>query len=357
MPIRLHWAEHWKADRRFKNESYQMTTTYTEAEEIQVILGKAHHVVIMQADNPDGDSLGSALALEQILSDMGKEPYLYCGVHIPDYLHHLPGWDRVSDEFPVQFDATLIVDTSADSLFSVFNDSAARSLITKKPCVIIDHHDIEPTIPYATVALVPQAVATGEVIYELAGQLNWPLNIQAKNMLAASIMSDSLGLVSEGTTGRSIHIIAELVDSGVSLAELENNRRELMKKSAELTAYKGQLLQRLEYFADGRICLVHIPWDEIERYSHAYNPSMLVLDEMRLTTGVDVAIAFKTYSAGKITAKIRCNFKKTIAADLAKHFGGGGHPYASGFKIEDGRSYEEIKKECIGIATGLLDAS
>jgi phosphoesterase RecJ-like protein len=331
------------------------TPQYPEANQIAAILDAAHHVVIMQADNPDGDSLGSALALEQILGDLGKEPYLYCGVHIPDYLHHLIGWDRVSDELPATIDATIIVDTSADSLFGVLNNTTARASVASKPCIIIDHHNVVPDIPYASVILSPTAVATGEVIYELASQLGWSMNMEAKKMLAASIMSDSLGLTTESTSGRSIHVIGELVEAGVSIAELENNRRELMRKSAEITAYKGQLLQRVEYHSEGRIALIHIPWAEIERYSHAYNPSMLVMDDMRFTIGVDIAIAFKTYNGGKITAKIRCNYGKAIAADLAKHFGGGGHPYASGFKIEDGRSYEAVKKECLEVAAELLD--
>src|SRR6266508_434019 len=91
--------------------------TYPEAKQIGEILDAAQRVVVLQADNPDGDSLGSALALEQILGDMGKEPILYCGVDIPSYLRYLPGWDRVTRDLPGQFDASIIVDTGADSLF------------------------------------------------------------------------------------------------------------------------------------------------------------------------------------------------------------------------------------------------
>ncbi|HSH18219.1 MAG TPA: DHH family phosphoesterase [Candidatus Saccharimonadales bacterium] len=329
--------------------------SYPEIEQIATLLADARRVVIMQADNPDADSLGSALALEQILGDMGKEPYLYCGVHIPDYLHYLPGWDRVSNELPIAFDLTIIVDTSADSLFGTLNATTERLLVGKKPCIVIDHHAVEPDIPYASVICNPTAVATGEVLYELAAQLDWPLNLAAQRNLLAAIMADSLGLTSEGTSARSIHIVGELVEGGVSIAALEHNRRELMRKSADLTAYKGELLQRIEYFAGGRISVVHIPWPEIERYSHAYNPPMLVMDDMRFTTGVDVAIAFKTYNDGKVTGKIRCNYGSAIAGDMAKHFGGGGHPYASGFKITDGRPYADIKKECIEVAGRLLD--
>jgi phosphoesterase RecJ-like protein len=128
----------------------------------------------------------------------------------------------------------------------------------------------------------------------------------------------------------------------------------LMRKSPELVKYKGELLQRITYHADNRLALVWIPWKEIEAYSPSYNPSMLVMEDMRMTTGVKVAVAFKIYKDGKVTGKIRCNQDAPIAAKLAEHFGGGGHPYASGFKTQDGRPFNEVKSECISYVTELL---
>ncbi len=325
------------------------------SEKIQDLLKSAKNVVIIQADNPDGDSLASALALEQIIGDMGKEPFLYCGVDMPGYLHYLPGWDRVSKDLPGQFDLSIIVDTSVISLLESLERSGQKSWVATKPCIVLDHHDVEATIPFATTVLNQPAVATGEIIYELAKNNSWPLNKTAKDMLAISIMSDSLGLMTDGTTARSIHIIAELVEAGVKLAELEDARRLMMRKTPELVRYKGQLLQRVEYYYDNHIAIITIPWKEIEHYSPIYNPTMLVLDDMRMTEDTDVAIGFKVYPDGKVTAKIRCNYSKAIANDLAQHFGGGGHAYASGFKVTDGRGYEEIKSETITKATELLD--
>ncbi|MEI7683058.1 MAG: DHH family phosphoesterase [Candidatus Saccharibacteria bacterium] len=328
-------------------------TEYPEAAEIAGILKNAKSVVILQADNPDGDSLASALALEQILSDMDKEPFLYCGIDIPSYLHHLSGWSRVSKDIPHKFDASIIVDTSSDDLFESLKKTNLRKSIANKPCIVLDHHPVEAGIPFATVTCNKNVVATGELIYELAHQLNWPISLAAKELIATSIMSDSLGLVSEGTSSRSIQVISELVENGVSLAKAEAARRELMRKSPELTRYKGQLLQRIEYY--DRIATITIPWEEIHKYSPLYNPSMLVIDDMRLTEGVDVAIAFKVYRDGKITGKIRTNFNKGIANDLAFNFGGGGHRYASGFKINDGQLIKDVINESVKIANQLLD--
>jgi phosphoesterase RecJ-like protein len=328
---------------------------YPESTQIREIVLKSQKILIIQADNPDADSLSSTLALEHILGDMGHEVFLYCGVDLPSYLHYLPGFDRVSSELPNNFDASIIVDTSSDSLLEQLDRHGHKGWIASKPSIILDHHATEPTINFATVICNHKAVSTTEVIYELTKQLDWSLNVGAKNLIAIGILSDSLGLMSSSTTSRSIHIIAELVEAGVDLPEIDNARRETLKRDSELIHYKGRLLERVEFYADERIAMVTIPWEEIEQYSPLYNPSMLVIDDMRLAKNTDIAIAFKIYKDGKVTAKIRANYGRAIADKLAEHFGGGGHPYAAGFKITNGKSYEDIKTETIKVAAKLLD--
>ncbi len=329
---------------------------YDQAQQIDEIIESAKTIVIIQANNPDGDSLASSLALEQILHDLGKEPHMYCGMGIPTYLRYLPGWDRVEKDIPNSFDASIIVDCSSRSLLESADKSGQLAWVASKPTIIIDHHDAPNTIDFAkTVLNRPDAVSTGEVIYELAKQLGWTLAPNALDMIAISVLADSLGLMSQGTSARSIHIIAELVENGVNLAELDNARRELMRKSVDLVRYKADLLNRIEYHNDNRIATVDIPWNEIEKFSNAYNPSMLVIDDMRLTEGTEIAIAFKEYRDKKVTAKIRANYGHPVAGKLAELFGGGGHPYAAGFKVLDGRPLNEIKSECIKLANELLD--
>ena len=330
-------------------------TRYPETAEIEAILKDTKHLVVVQADNPDADSLASALALEQTLGDLGKDVSLYCGVDLPSYLKYMPGSDRVTNELPNQFDISIIVDTSSLALLEQLALNGHKGWLASKPCIIIDHHATEPTIDFANVVLVHPAVATAEIVYELCQQAGWALNQTAKELLAMGILSDSLGLTSEATTARSIHIIAELVEGGVKLAEIENARRETMRREPELIHYKGRLLERVEFYDGDRVAVLTIPWEENEKYSPLYNPPMLVIDDMRLAKGTDVAICFKVYRDGKITGKIRCNFGKGIADKLGEHFGGGGHPYAAGFKLQDGRRFEDVKVECIKKASELLN--
>jgi phosphoesterase RecJ-like protein len=331
--------------------------SYPEAEQIAAFIHNLKSVLIIQADNPDGDSLASALALEAIMSELGIEPLLYCAVDMPAHLHYLHGWDRVSRELPASFDGSIIVDTSSISLLEHLQQSGEISTIKHKPLLIIDHHtDSGSSIDFATISCLKPAVSTGEIIYELATQLSWPLPDDASAAIAVSILSDSLGLMTVATTARTIHIIAELVAGGVNLPQLETARRDMMRKSPALVHYKGELLQRVRYHADDRVATLIIPWAEIEHYSALYNPSVLALDEMRLTENTAIAIAFKVYKDGKITGKLRANYGTPIATKLAEHFGGGGHPYASGFKIVDGRSIADVEAECVTVATELLDS-
>ena len=73
----------------------------------QQLIQSADNIVIIQAENPDGDSLGSSLALEEVLSDLGKTVTLYCPVDIPKYLRYIRGWDRVVGDFPARADLAI----------------------------------------------------------------------------------------------------------------------------------------------------------------------------------------------------------------------------------------------------------
>ena len=325
--------------------------------EIGQLFKEATSIVIIQADNPDGDSLASALALEQICEDLGKNSYLYCAVDVPDYLKHLSGWDRVSNEIPPNFDFSIIVDTSANVLLEKLNSSHYCHWVSARPVVVLDHHsDVECDIPYASIVINDNsAVATGEVIYHLAKELDWVLNLQANTHIASSILSDSLGLSSEGTTSETYRIMADLIDNGVDRPALEDARRALNKMPEVIYRYKAKLIERTELYADGKIALVSVPNDEIMTYSPLFNPAPLIQNDMLQTEGVAIAIVLKHYNSGKVTGSIRCGYGVTIAADLAQNFGGGGHAYASGFKIDKADSFSNVKAECIRLATDLLN--
>jgi phosphoesterase RecJ-like protein len=314
-------------------------------ESAKQLIDSAQKIMVIQAENPDGDSLGSALALEEILSDLGKDVHLYCDVEVPKYLHYVNGWDRVTQDFDTSVDLAIIVDTTSETLISkALEINGARHFLESHPVLVIDHHtETEVTLQFDHTILAEEAVATSEIIYKLAAQFEWKITPQAAEDMLIAIMSDSLGLTTQNVTPQTFHVVGELVALGAHNSVIEERRREYMKKSPEILAYKGRLLERIEYSLDGQLATVHIPWEEIAEFSDQYNPSVLVLDEMRLVIGVKIAIAFKTYPDGKLTGKIRSNLP--IAEQVAGFFGGGGHKYASGFRVFE--SYDKIMTELI----------
>jgi len=308
-------------------------------------LNDAQKIVIIQAENPDGDSLGSSLALEELLSEAGKDVKLYCAIDIPKYMHYIKGWDRVEQDWPTDREVAIIVDTQAEALIQqALAQPGVRHFLESHPVIILDHHETAGDLPFETVTVVdPKAVATSELLYRLAKAAGWNITPDAAESMFISIQADSLGLTTPSTTADSYQVAADLVMLGANPAEVENRRREYMKKPADILKYKGELIERIEYFADGKLAIVHIPWEDIAEYSDRYNPSVLVLEEMRMVEGVEVAVAIKTYPDGKLTGKIRVNMP--IADVIAGYFGGGGHAYAAGFKVFE--SYDTIINELI----------
>lgn len=308
------------------------------------LISEATKIVVVQGENPDGDSLGSSLALEELLSQQGKTVTMYCATDIPKYMRYTKGWDRVESVFPTDADLAIIVDTSSDILISkALETPGVRAFFESHPVLVIDHHTTPSTLSFDHTSLIVDAVATGEALYGLAEAAEWSVSAQAAEDMLIAIMSDSLGLTTQNVTPNSFFVASKLVECGASPAEIENRRREFMKKSPEILAYKGELISRIEYFLEGKLALIHIPWDEIKQYSDQYNPSVLVLDEMRLVEGVEIGVAVKTYPDGKLTGKIRSNIP--IAEEVAGYFGGGGHQYAAGFRVYE--SYDTIIKELL----------
>ncbi len=312
---------------------------YNEAKQL---IAEAQKIIVIQAENPDGDSLASALALEDLLAD--KDVVLYCPVEIPKYLRYIPGWDRVVGDFDTSADLAIIVDTAADVLLSkVLEARGARHFLESHPVLVIDHHTTESNLSFPHTMLSGEAISTGEVIFNLSKDAGWEISKDAAELLLASQLADSLGLSTQGVTPESYRIAAELTELGAHVANIEERRREFMKKAPEILKYKGELLQRIEYFLNGKLALVHIPFEEIEQYSDKYNPSVLVLDEMRLVDDVQVAIAIKTYPDGKLTGKLRSN--KPVSEAIAGYFGGGGHQYAAGFRVYE--DYDKVVQELL----------
>ncbi|MBR3131919.1 DHH family phosphoesterase [Candidatus Saccharibacteria bacterium] len=310
-------------------------------------------ICVIQAENPDGDSLGSAIALDYLLPE--KEISLYCPIDIPKYLHYFSDWSRVTNEFDFKADGYIIVDTAAEVLLSkLLDDTAIRNRLYSAPVLVIDHHETEDDLNFPHESIIEVRPACAELIYRIVKENKLEISKEAAEAIFQGILSDTLGLTSVSMTAETFDIAGELTRLGADVSVLEDRRREFMKKSPRILDYKADLIKRIEYYLDGELAIVHIPWDDIREYSDEYNPNVLILEEMKLVEGVKVAVAVKTYPDGKVTGKIRSDSTAQIAEKVAGYFGGGGHPYAAGFKTYD-TTYEEVVRDLVKIVPELLE--
>lgn len=331
---------------------------YTMQEQIKATVDAAQHIVVIQADNPDADSLGSALALEHILGDLGKQVSLYCGAHIPNYLHYLTGWDRVASELPNTFDLSIIVDASTVTLLEKLEKTQQLSWLKSRPCIVIDHHGtVENKITWTKIQLIDEtASSSGMLIFSLARTFGWPVSPEAAGHIMMSILGDTQGLTNDLTSAETYRIMAEIIELGVDRQQLEELRREQGKMDERVYRYKAELIKDTQLTANNNIAYVVIDQKALDTYSSLYNPVPLIIPELLMIEGVRLAIVFKVYDDGKITGALRANYAYPVAGKLAELMGGGGHPYASGFKITDGKPFADVKAECLSHAASLINS-
>ena len=312
-------------------------------------------ISVIQAENPDGDSLGSAIALDYLISLVNPEAEvsLYCPVDIPKYLRYFSDWSRVTNEFDWKADAYIIVDTAAEILLSkLLEDPAIKNKLNTVPVFVLDHHETEDDLSFPHEKIIEPRPACCELIYKIAKDEGVKIDKEVAKNLIYGILSDTLGLTSASVSPETFRNVADLLEAGeLDISELEENRREFMKKSPRILDYKADLIKRVEYSLDGELATVHIPFEDIHEYSDEYNPNVLILEELRLVEGVKVAVAVKTYPDGKLTGKIRTSVP--IADKIAGFYGGGGHPYAAGFRTYD-INYEECLRDLVSIVPGLI---
>ena len=309
------------------------------------------NLCIIQAENPDGDSLGSALALEVLLKD--KQVSQFCPVNIPKYLRYYKDWSKIASDIDYQADGYIIVDTAAEILLSkLLDDLTIKNLLYTKPVFVIDHHETPDDLDFPHQSIIEHLPSCTNVIYNIAKQTNLPIDQTAAEYIFQGLLSDTLGLTSAGVTSDTFRIAADLQDLGANISDLEEKRKEFMKKSQRILAYKAELIQRIDYLLEGQLSTIHIPWEEIQEYSDEYNPNVLILEEMKMVEGVKVAVAIKTYPNGKLTGKIRSSLP--ISDKIAGFFGGGGHPYAAGFRIYD-TNYQDTLRELVSCTLKLIE--
>lgn len=323
-------------------------------EQLAKLVEQAQTILVLQPEKPDTDSLGTSLAFEQILGDLGKEVVMYCQDPIPGYLRIFDGWDRVVDKFPAKFDFTIAVDFGDPQQMDRTLAKHGSTLMSK-PFVVFDHHKHRKPMAFPSIDIIDaESAAAGELVAKVCQELGWKVNEAAAKAIIPSIMADTLGLSTPTTTANTIETVAQMVRNGANMSELRRRREKAEALEPEILALKGRLLGQVEYYDEGRIAILVVTPEELNKYAAVHDPADLVNQEMRTVKGVQIAAVLRDYDSTLYGRKIKISMRANlpIAAKAAEHFGGGGHDQAAGCTVE-GRPVQEVKKELVEVISQL----
>lgn len=319
------------------------------AKKIAVELQKVPDAALFSHVYPDGDCLGSMLALGLCLERLGKRVQYINASPLPENLMFLPGAGKIIDSLPSELPETLIFIDCAE-LNRVGFSNFEKRMLTGKKVINIDHHVSNDN--FGTVNWIDcSAAATGEMVYQLIKKIGVTICRDIAVNLYTAIITDTGRFSFSNTTPRSFKIAAELVKTGIDLVYINNIIFE--KKTLSQTRLLYKALTNLELIEGGTIAVITLSRSDFEKCGAEESLSEGLVNYARNIDNVEAAALLKEIDYEEIKVSFRSNSWLDVNM-VAQKFGGGGHVRASGCTISAPLS--EAKKTVISSLEEALNA-
>ncbi len=285
------------------------------------LLKAAKKLVIVSHVSPDGDTLGSSLALMHALHMLGKEVILNVDDDISTVYSFLPGiaeYRRFAPNESVDADLLVIIDASSA-------DRAGNAMeVVQSPAVLnIDHHKTNTRFA-DYLYLDSDAAATAEIIYSLLLEMGIKLTRDIATCIYEGIYTDTGSFKYSNTTSNTLKTAADLLNYGVNPSLISDNMELKSRSQVEMLR---KVLETLTFLKDGKVAYIEIP---LELYDHNIETDTFI-SYPRYVEGVEIALLFKQVKENLTRVSFRS--KEIDVAKIALSFGGGGHKKASGCSI------------------------
>ncbi len=296
----------------------------TPAQRIAEALRNRGHVLLLNHVSPDGDCLGSTLALAHALWARGQQTTVGSADPVPDMYRFLPGNDRVVQDIAdgARVDAVVFMECSTPDRAGPLAARAAGVPLW----INIDHH-VSNAGYGDLIHYDATAAAVGELVYPIVRALTPALTAGTATCLLAALMTDTGSFRYASVTARTLTIASELVAAGASPAEIYTQVYENRPPAA--LRLLGLALGRLTVSDDGRVAYTAVTEDMLRESGAAMEESEGIVGALRAIAGVQVAILFKEEAGGfRVSLRGRGPVRAHMIAEV---FGGGGHAAAAGF--------------------------
>lgn len=308
------------------------------------IVKNEKEIALISHIQPDGDAIGSILALGLAIFKLGHSAQIVNLDGVPQIYTFLPGCDLIRDSFLYIPDTVILMDCSDLSRVGSLKYAASKAANV----INIDHH-ISNSF-FGKLNLVDtNAAATGEIAYKLIKSLGIDMDSEIATSLYTAIVTDTGSFQFENTTSETHLIAADLLGYGTNLATIRKN----LWESTPLESIRlfTETLKTLELDNTNRMAWVSVPFSIFQSFGATTEHVEGIVNYPKSIRGVEIGMIFKEFEPKKVKVGLRS--KSIVDVDkIAKVFGGGGHKRAAGCVIED--SLENAKKRVISEARKFL---
>ena len=293
-------------------------------------IADAQRIVMACHINPDGDALGSLIALGTAIEDKfsGKDITLLSRDGVPFIYRFLPGYERVQQATDRKdFDLAIVLDSgdlrrTGDEIVPIIQSAPLQ--------MDVDHHVGEGA--FGSVRLLnSKAAATAEIVYDLIASLGTPITPDIAVCLLTGVITDTGSFRFMNVTPRTLRIAADLIEAGASAAVIAEQVFD--NRTFGATRLMGMALSSLSHTPDAKITWAHIRYTDFAAAESTDEETEGLIGIVRAIRGTEIALLFRETRPGMIRISLRSTEAHNVA-EIAAKFGGGGHKLASGCSFE-----------------------
>lgn len=307
-------------------------------DEIKKEIEKANNIVILTHEAPDGDAIGSILAMKLGLKQMGKEADLIIE-ECPKTYAFLPGTEDIKTSSKIEkYDLAISLDCADEKRLN----GGLTYFENAKVKVVIDHHGSNKM--FGDLNFVnPASPACCEILIAIFEYCGVEITKEMGECLLTGIITDTGGFKYDGVTAETFEFTAELLRKGVHVSEIY--KRVLQVKTRAHFELSKLVMERMELLENDKIAFSYLTLEDLEKTNAEPGDDEGLVEIGRDIEGIEVSVFIKE-KEGENGYKVSLRSSNDInVSDICLLFGGGGHPKAAGCFIQG--DIEQVKNKLI----------
>ncbi|MGB2579172.1 phosphoesterase RecJ-like protein [Elusimicrobium simillimum] len=299
--------------------------------------------------NPDGDSLGSTLAVSSVLRRLGKHVYSYADNAPGKDLEFLPMLSTVhigqKPKDISKIDTVILLECSDTARGGELDDVLAAA----KTIINIDHHLTSDT--YGDYNYIdPTASSTAEIIWQMFEIMQVYVNPDEATCLYTGLVTDTARFLHSNTSSEALRVGSCLLAAGADVKTI--NQILYFTRSYVETKLLGRALEKMELLSDKRLAVIVLTQEDFTMFGAEPSFTQGIVSQPTMIPGVEVSLLIKEEKT-RVSVNLRSKGNVDVSA-LAAQFGGGGHARAAGFKAE-GANLADLTDKLIAAAKAVIE--